>query len=89
MSFYARPLSSQKEEADGSKRGDPSDSVIPGAVGGVVLCVVINLAAKPVAEQAGGGEVFTNPLKDASRRSQPTRSKPLLRKEEAPSAKRR
>jgi hypothetical protein len=51
MSFYARPLSSQKEEADGSKRGDPSDPVIPGAVGGVVLCVVVNLAAKPVAER--------------------------------------
>jgi hypothetical protein len=46
MSFYARRLSSQKEEADGSKRGDPSDPVIPSAVGGVV----VNLAAKPVAE---------------------------------------
>jgi hypothetical protein len=51
MSFYARRLFSQKEEADGSKRGDPSDPVIPGAVGGVVLCVVANLAAKPVAEK--------------------------------------
>src|SRR5215212_3660304 len=39
--------------------------------------------------QAGSGEVFTIPLKDAARRSQPTRSKPLLRKEEAPSARRR
>jgi hypothetical protein len=51
MSFYARRLSSQKEEADGSKRGDTSDPVIQGAVGGVVLCVVVNLAAKPIAEK--------------------------------------
>ncbi len=39
--------------------------------------------------QAGGGEVFTNSLKDAARRSRPTRSEPLLGKEEAPSAKHR
>jgi hypothetical protein len=39
--------------------------------------------------QAGSGDVFPIPLKDAARRSQPTRSKPLLRKEEAQSARRR
>jgi hypothetical protein len=52
LSFYARRLSSQKEEAGGSKRGDPLDPVIPGAVDSFVLCVVVNLAAKLVVEKS-------------------------------------
>jgi hypothetical protein len=52
LSFYARRPSSRKEEAGGSKRGDPLDPVIPGAADGFVPCVVADLTAKLVAEKS-------------------------------------